>query len=197
MILGILNTGTLLSDEKLIANYKESSNTWYVGELYKRYSNPVTTICFSYFKNREETEDAVMEIFELLLVDLKKYEIAKFKPWLVTVVKHYCIKKKDKNLKERDNFQHAKKNPDHFMELYSELSLDHIDGVSQDDFLQDIESGIGQLKDEQQICVRLFYLDDKSYIDIAEETGYDINKVKSYIQNGKRNLKIYLERANG
>lgn len=197
MIIAILNTGSLLSDEKLIANYKDTNNTWYVGELYKRYSNPVTTICFSYFKNREETEDAVMEIFELLIVDLKKYEITKFKPWLVSVVKHYCIKRKDKLTKSRDLLQNAKKNPEHFMELYAELSLDNTEEVQKEVFLQDMELGISQLKDEQQICLRMFYLEDKSYQDITEQTGYDINKVKSYIQNGKRNLKIYLERTNG
>lgn len=197
MLLAIINSGDFLSDEKLIANYRATDNTWYVGELYKRYSNPVAAICYSYFKNREETEDAVMEIFELLLIDLKKYEIAKFKPWLTTVVKHYCLKKKDKNLKDRDNHQFAKKNPDHFMELWAELSLDSIDGERKQDIQTHLEAGIVQLKDEQKICVELFFLQDKSYQDIADETGYPVNKVKSYIQNGKRNLKIYLDNING
>jgi RNA polymerase sigma-70 factor (ECF subfamily) len=40
----------------------------------------------------------------------------------------------------------------------------------------------------------LFYLEQKCYKDIADLTGYDLNKVKSAIQNGKRNLKICMER---
>ena len=35
---------------------------------------------------------------------------------------------------------------------------------------------------------------DKSYEEIEDLTGFNYNQVKSYIQNGKRNMKIYLSR---
>lgn len=197
MFLALFDTSKMLSDEKLMQRYRETGNNWYVGELYKRYSHPVSALCYSYFKNREETEDAVMEVFELVLSDLKKYEVQTFKPWLLTVVRHYCIRRKDKGRREMDQHNKLKKNKEHFMELSHELSLDSMDGVAGPDFERELENGIAQLKDEQKVCVELFFLKDKSYQEICDITGYPMNKVKSFIQNGKRNLKIYLESLNG
>lgn len=197
MIIALFNSVGSLSDEKLMEKFRESGNSWYVGELYKRYSHPVTAICLSYFKNREETEDAVMEVFEMVLSDLKRYDVQSFKPWLLTVVRHYCIRKKDKARKESGQHADLKKNKDHFMELSHELSLDHIDGEVSPDLRAELEKAMSQLKEEQKVCVELFFLQDKSYQQIAEITGFPLHKVKSYIQNGKRNLKIYLESLNG
>jgi RNA polymerase sigma-70 factor (ECF subfamily) len=57
-----------------------------------------------------------------------------------------------------------------------------------------LEKCIETLGDEQKQCVKLFYLQEKCYKEITESTGFDMNKVKSYIQNGKRNLKICMEK---
>ena len=73
----------------------------------------------------------------------------------------------------------------------------HLDDVDLKEVkLQQLEEGITKLNSEQKICVELFYLQNKSYVEVAEITGYELNQVKSYIQNGKRNLKIYLEKKN-
>jgi len=196
LILAILNSHSHYTDETLIQNYRESGNSFYVGELYKRYSMPVTAICYSYFKERQETEDTVMEVFEMVLADLKKYEIQNFKAWLITSVKHYCLKKKDKNHRKTEKERDFKKTEKHFMELSEEISPSDKEADSEKAIRQ-LEQAISQLKGEQKICVELFYMQDKSYQEIAESTGYDINKVKSYIQNGKRNLKILMEENHG
>ncbi len=193
MILALFDSSNFLSDESLMEKYRTTGNTWYVGELYKRYSNPVSALCFSFFKNREETEDAVMEVFELIMKDLLKTEVQQFKPWLITVVRHYCLRKKDKLRKEEENKGELKNSSVHFMEFRSELSLDTIDKGKSRDIEADLALAIQDLKEEQRVCVELFFLKDKSYQDIADETGYPLQKVKSYIQNGKRNLKIFLE----
>lgn len=157
---------------------------------------PVTAICYSYFKERQETEDTVMEVFEMVLADLKKYEVQNFKAWLLTSVKHYCLKKKDKNQRKTEKEQDFKKTEKHFMELSEEISpLDK--EADTEKVLVQLEIAISQLKGEQKECVELFYMQDKSYQEIADSTGYDINKVKSYIQNGKRNLKILMEENHG
>lgn len=197
MFLAIFHTVESLSDEKLLEKYRSSGNSWYVGELYKRYTKAVAGVCYSYFKDRNEAEDTVMEIFELVISDLKKYEVQTFKPWLFSVVRHYCLRKKEKSKKAFDHHQDLKKNPDYFMESSDELSLSFLDGQVSRDMHVELEKAIAQLKDEQRICVELFFLQDKSYQEISTITGYSLNNVKSHIQNGKRNLKILLESQNG
>ncbi len=138
-----------------------------------------------------------MEIFELLLEDLKRYEVNVFKPWLFSVVRHYCLRKKEKATREFQKQGELKKDQSHFMELREELSLDKTEGIRKEELLDELGKAIAQLKEEQRICVELFYLQDKSYQEIAAISGYPLQKVKSYIQNGKRNLKLYLENTNG
>jgi RNA polymerase sigma-70 factor (ECF subfamily) len=57
-----------------------------------------------------------------------------------------------------------------------------------------LEEAIQELSEEQKLCVNLFYLQKKSYQQITDRTGFTLMQVKSYIQNGKRNLKIILEK---
>ncbi|MFZ5553854.1 MAG: RNA polymerase sigma factor [Bacteroidota bacterium] len=192
MIIALLNNYGQYSDEYLVEHYRQSGNSFFVGELYKRYSLPVTAICFSYFKERNETEDTVMEVFEMVLADLKKYEVQNFKAWLLTSVKHYCLKKKEKNQRKTEKERDFKKTEKHFMELQEELSPTDKEADTERVLVQ-LQQAISQLKGEQKTCLELFYLQDQSYQEIAESTGYDINKVKSYIQNGKRNLKLFME----
>ena len=58
-----------------------------------------------------------------------------------------------------------------------------------------LEDCLKQLKDLQKKCIDLFYLKEKSYLQISSELHVTLNAVKSHIQNGKRNLKICLEAA--
>jgi RNA polymerase sigma factor (sigma-70 family) len=197
VIIGIFHTTTGLSDEKLMERYRSTGNSWFLGELYKRYSHPVSAMCYYYFRNTEDAEDTAMEIFEILMIDLKKHEIQNFKPWLHSVVRHYCLRKLDKSRKPDARYQEMKKSGDHFMELSSELSLDFMNGEIPPDLEDELKKAIESLKDDQRICVELFFIHERSYQDIADETGYPINKVKSHIQNGKRNLKIFLENQHG
>lgn len=197
MIIGILHSSAGPSDEKLMEKYRSTGNTWFVGELYQRYSRPVSAMCYSYFRNTEDAEDAAMEIFEVIMADLKKHEIQNFKPWLYSVVRHYCLRKLDKSRKREANHQEFKKSGDPFMELSSELSLDFMNGEQSPDLIEELKKAIDSLKDDQRTCVELFFIQDKSYQEIADITGYSLMKVKSNIQNGKRNLKIYLESLHG
>jgi RNA polymerase sigma factor (sigma-70 family) len=177
------------SDSDLIIKYRESDDKLYVGELYKRYAHLVLGMCISYFKDKDEGKDAVTRIFEKLFGELKKREIENFKVWLTFVTRNFCIselRKKQVQLGRDLEYQYS--------EAEAEAENDpRIEGEPDKEVqLKQLEEAIAELKPVQQTCIRLFYLESRSYQEIAEQTGYSLNEVKSSIQNGKRNLKIIL-----
>ena len=139
-----------------------------------------------YLKDEESSKDAVMQIFEKLFVDLHKHEVGNFKSWLHSVTRNYCLhiirdsKYQNQKLKDFSNSE------EEVMENQLFLYQDSVNVL--EDRVADLERELGNLSKEQRVCVELFYLKDKSYQEIADETGYSLNQVKSYIQNGKRNL---------
>ena len=177
-----------LTDEQIIDRYKQSSDKNLVGELYKRYTRFVYLVAMKYLKNEERSQDSVMLIFEKLFDDFHKHQIEKFKPWLHTVTRNHCLAllRKDQSLmKKEKNFQIES---DIFMESGEDLHLEGINNTEK--HIDCLKEAIQTLNDEQKICIEMFYIQEKSYKEIVDETGFDENKVKSYIQNGKRNLKI-------
>ncbi len=174
------------SDLSLIDLYKKDGDKQIVGELYKRYTRFVFSICMKYLKDEESSKDAVMQIFEKLFVDLRKHEVSNFKSWLHSVTKNHCLhiirdsKYQNQKLKDFSNSE------EEVMENQLFLYQDSVNVL--EDRVVELERELGNLSKEQRVCVELFYLKDKSYQEIADETGYSLNQVKSYIQNGKRNL---------
>lgn len=82
------------------------------------------------------------------------------------------------------------------VELVTEpaMATEEQDPLQDERMLKDLEEAMQHLKKEQKTCIRMFYLQRKSYQSIAEETGFNLLQVKSYIQNGKRNLRLLLEK---
>lgn len=175
------------SDEDLIALYRQSEELGIIGELYNRYTALVYGVCLKYLKDREESKDAVMQIFERLIVTLKEHEVTIFKSWLYVTARNHCLmqlrSRKGKIFQELSPFL-VENGPNGHQEHAPEIEAN----------IHKLEKCIQQLGTEQKQCVRLFYLEQKCYREITESTGYDLNKVKSYIQNGKRNLKICMEK---
>lgn len=178
-------------DSALIEAYQKSKNTDFVGELYKRYSHLVVGVCLKYLKDRDSAKDATLEIFENLMEDLLKHSITNFKSWLHSVARNHCLmqlRKQSSKVKQMDHYREA---------VLTEESAGYIpyeETMQKEALLTDLEKGIQLLKEEQQICIKLFYIQKKTYQEITDLTDYTLNDVKSYIQNGKRNLKIYLTR---
>jgi len=169
-------------DASVLIAYRDSSDPFYLGILFDRYSHLVFAVSMNYLKNEEDSKDAVIHIFERLAGDLKKYEIRNFSHWIHRVTKNYCLRQLNKrpftvNLNEEVDYLAG--------EAPAEESF-------ADQYLSHLDEAMATLNDEQKTCVKLFYLDEKSYKEIENITGYNFEKVKSYIQNGKRNLKIYL-----
>ena len=176
-----------LSDEELISRYKKTNDLEIVGILYNRYTALTFGVCLKYLKDREESRDAVMQIFEKLIVTLRTHEIGVFKGWLYVTARNHCLmqlrSKKSKSLEV-----HAP----YLMETQRNGNPEQGEVLEGD--LTRLEACIDTLAEEQQRCVRLFYLEQKCYKEISGITGYELTKVKSYIQNGKRNLRILLEK---
>ena len=181
-----------LTDEELLALHKAENDNAIVGILFKRYTHLVMGVCMKYMKDADEAKDCVMEIFEKLLTDLRKYEIRNFKAYLHTTPKNQCLMKfrarKNKYNTEVEDGIHDLK----VVEM--NLLLHPDDSKEKESMLKLMEQGIRELNEHQRKCVELFYLDQKSYQEITDLTGYSMLNVKSYIQNGKRNLKIFMEK---
>ncbi len=179
-----------LSDADLIAEYKKTGDKLFVGILYKRYSHLVMGLCMKYLKDEEEARDAVIGIFTKLFDDLIKHQVTYFKSWLYTFSKNHCL------MLLRNTQTRLKRELDYgadvrgLMEKGEEM---HQNANKREQEYVALEKALAGLNEEQRICVELFYMRDKSYQEIAVLTGYSLNNVKSYIQNGKRNLKIKLE----
>ncbi len=178
------------SDEELILHYREQADVAILGILYQRYIHLVYGVCLKYFKNREDSQDAVMQIFEKLVDDLLQHQVTYFRGWLYVVVRHYCIRKVSQEGKR------VQQNQEFFDEKFMESTLEWspVDDTEPGDMNRLLEDCLEQLKAEQQSCIRLFYLQEKCYQEIGEQLSLPLNKVKSYIQNGKRNLKLCIER---
>ena len=178
------------SDQELISAFKKSTDNALVGELFKRYSHLVFGVCMKYLKAAQPAEDLSMQVFEKLLKKLASQEIEHFKSWLYVFTKNECLMHLRRQ-KAQGNQRFLPINEQAFMENEPWEHPDSEDLLEYD--LSKLETCMGKLKQEQEVCIRLFYLEKKSYQQIEEQTGYELKKVKSYIQNGKRNLKICVE----
>ena len=175
-----------LSDAELIALYKQAGDLTVLAELYQHYMELVYGVCLKYLKDPEAAKDSVMLIFEELVLKLKKHEVENFRGWLHQVARNHCLMRlrTPKNLKT--------------VELKTELVQSdqevHLNGVlEKEENFRKLEHCIGTLTTEQQQAIKLFYLEEKCYNEIAEITGKDWNQVRSFIQNGRRNLKLCME----
>jgi len=181
------------NDESLILKYLEDRDLEILGILYQRYIYLVYGVCMKYLKDRDRSKDFVMQIFEKLIVEIDKSQIRRFRSWLYVVTKHYCMRELQRET------SHIKKIRDFsgedFMETTVEMSpLDEIPDKNPDEALKNC---MQKLKHEQKECIELFYYQEKCYQEISEVLRIPLNKVKSFIQNGKRNLKICLEKLDG
>ncbi len=180
------------SDEELLRLFDRNGSLDTLGELYSRYMHLVYGVSLKYLGVREDAKDIVMQIFEKLILDLPGTEVRNFKSWLFVLTKNYCLMQ-IRSQKSADGRMEGYKIEQEFME--SEQEMHPIDREDQS-VEEALKSCIEQLKAEQKQCIELFYYQKLCYQEIAEKLGLNEKKVKSYLQNGKRNLKICLERKN-
>jgi RNA polymerase sigma factor (sigma-70 family) len=176
-----------LDDAVLLSQFKSSHEMGPLSDLFVRYTSMVYGVCLKYLKDRDESKDMVMQVYEKLPGKLKAHEVTHFKSWLYITTRNECLmylrSKKGKISQDIDSV---------FME--NELSVHLEEEPEMETNLTKLEKCIDELAAEQKQCVQLFFIEERCYKDITVSTGFDLNKVKSYIQNGKRNLKICMER---
>lgn len=158
-----------------------------LAELYLKYTELIYGVCLKYLKEPESARDAVMNIYMELLVRLPQHHVENFRGWLYVFSRNHCLmqlrkEKKGVTLPLHDDFMQS--------EDYS-----HLDNILEKELeLNRLEQCIGNLPEGQQQSIRRFYLENKCYKEIAFETGMSWDTVRSLIQNGRRNLKICMEK---
>ncbi|MBC7760081.1 MAG: sigma-70 family RNA polymerase sigma factor [Phormidesmis sp. FL-bin-119] len=174
-------------EQGMLLEYRNTGNLEILGKLYERYMPLVFGLCLKYFKDEEQSKDAVMQIFEELVKKLKVHEVINFKSWLYTVSRNHCLM----DIRSASKHEFVQIEED-VMEngAFVHLNIDE----AREGKLDVMEKCIEKLPPEQKETINLFYLEQKCYKDVSDITGYDLNKVKSYIQNGKRNLKICIDK---
>lgn len=174
-------------DAELLEKYLRTGDPSWFGTLYARYMPLVYGLCLKYLGNAEEAEDAVMQIFEELMPKVGRYEIKEFRTWLWSVARNHCLQKLRREKKAvKVDFG------DRFMETAAVTHL--LSEGTDEEALAALEKCMEKLPENQRETTRLFFLEKRSYAEIADATDYDIKGVKSYIQNGKRNLKTCIEK---
>jgi RNA polymerase sigma factor (sigma-70 family) len=172
----------MTDEELLLAFRRDGDNTW-LGHLLQRYTALLFGVAMKYLKSREQAEDAVQHVFMKVLTHLPKEDILNFKGWLYVLMRNYCLqllRDKTYTAEETVLVQVANTVTDE-----DELKLHEYT-------LLQMSEAINELADEQRKTITLFYLQKYSYEQIIAQTGYTFMQVKSYIQNGKRNLKNIL-----
>jgi RNA polymerase sigma-70 factor (ECF subfamily) len=175
-----------IEDQELLEKYYASSDQQWLGILLQRYTLLLFGVCMKYLKNEEEARDAVQQVFLKVLLELSKYRVDFFKSWLYMVAKNHCLMM----LRNKDR---------HNQELSEKLALPDAETDLQELLANEqtysfLEQSLIELSQEQRHCVTLFYLQKKSYQQISESTGFNYMQVKSFIQNGKRNLRALVEK---
>ncbi len=179
------------TDEQLIARFRSERDNAHIGELFKRYTHLVFYSSKKYLTNKADCSDMVMIVFEKLLKNPPPENILSFKKWLYTITKNECLtfirtnKRYADQLEKIENFE---KKSENFMENPDERSLNS--RVEEENRMMEFLKG---LKKPQQDCIRLFYMEGKRYKEIEKLTGFTLNEIKSYLQNGKRKLKLLME----
>jgi RNA polymerase sigma-70 factor, ECF subfamily len=183
------------TDEALLIEFRSGGDLEVLGELYSRYIHLVYGVCLKYLKVREESQDAVMQIFEKLIIEIPKHNIENFRSWLHVVTKNYCLMQLRSEKPQSERISEWINEHDIFMETAIDL---HPLDEDEDSKLIDsaLEECIERLKEEQKNCIRQFYFENRCYNEISADLNMDVKKVKSYLQNGKRNLKLCLEEKN-
>ena len=176
-----------MTDQELLERYYESRENDWLGILLQRYTLLLLGVCMKYLKEEEEARDCVQQIFVKVITELGKYRVVYFKSWIYTIARNHCL------MKLRDQHGHPVELSDAMLAAWDDEpgSNRHWE---KEQWLEWMGQSLEELGKEQKLCVILFYLQKRSYQDIATETGFTLMQVKSYIQNGKRNLKLLMEK---
>ncbi len=174
-------------DKELLQSFYNDRDNDCLGILLQRYTGMLLGVSMKYLKDEDDAKDSVQQIFLKVINELQKYKVEYFKSWLYMVAKNHCL------MKLRDKKYQTVEISEKFISAENEQE-EKVSLVTKESSLNNLEEALKLLNVEQRVCVTLFYLNKKTYQEIIEVTDYNALQVKSNIQNGKRNLKIILQR---
>lgn len=179
-----------ITDQELLSRYYEGQKNEWLGILLQRYTLLLFGVCMKYMKDEEEARDCVQQIFVKVITELPRYRVEYFKAWIYTIARNYCL------MRLRDSHGRGASLTDSMLAAW-----DDEEGKNRhwekEQLLEWMGQALEELGKEQKLCVTLFYLEKRSYQEIATATGFTLMQVKSYIQNGKRNLRLSIEKRSG
>lgn len=185
----IRNIASQSSDADLVLQYKQTGDVNVLGELYQRYMDLLYGVCLKYMKEPEDAKDCVINIFEELVTKLQKHEVENFRAWVYQLTKNHCLMR----LRSEKKMPVAKMD----VSLMQTEETVHLNGaLEREENFKQLEACLSKLPQDQRTVIELFYLQGKCYNEIVTATGIEWNKVRSFIQNGRRNLKICMEKQN-
>lgn len=177
-----------LSDTELLKRFQQDPQAVNLTPIFERYLDLTYGLCLRYLGTSDRAEDAVMDIFEWLIKKLPEQEISNYRSWLQTVVRNHCLMQLRRE--KRDSLQNS---VTFDVQLHDMLHQEGEDD-RQSALVVALRDCIGQLSQEQKQGIEMFYLQDgQTYKSIADHLDLDLGKVRSFIQNGRRNLRICLE----
>lgn len=186
-----MHSHSTYSDAELLQHFRKTADSQWLGWLFERYCLLVFGVCMKYLRNATDAQDATQHVFEKSLGEVGKYEIPFFKSWIYSVAKNHCLMQ----LRSRSS------KPGTTDELPEETSAELLTDqeLKMKELLMEeqshhLKAALHELNPEQRICIEMFYLEKSSYHEIEIKTGFSFSQVKSHIQNGKRNLRIILEK---
>lgn len=180
-----------LTDQELLEQYKVHRNKEALGFLLQRYTLLLLGVCLKYLKQEEEAKDAVQHVFSKAIAEVDKYPVSYFKSWIYTIARNYCFMQLRGKIRPMPEEAIDRNYDDVLQDQFQET----IDRIKEKEKLLDLmEDSLPQLPSNQRECISLFYLEKNSYRQISEKTGYNLLQIKSFIQNGKRNLRIIIEK---
>ncbi len=187
-----------VTDAEFVAAYQTTGDLELLGELYERHIDMVYAVCFNYLRDEAESQDAAMQLFEQLITDLKRHEVHNFRSWLHSVARNYCLMQlrarrvyvSTSALMDGDDASNDPVSAD----ANRMIATPDVEDLDLEGDLARMHTCLKTLPPAQQTCLELFYLQEKSYAEVTQLTGYELKQVKSYLQNGRRNLKLCLDR---
>lgn len=178
-----------LSDHELLQRYYQEYDNKWLALLLPRYTMLLLGLCMKYLKNEDDAKDAVQQVYEKVILELPRHQVTYFRSWVYIVAKNVCL------LRLRQKGMYISEINDDVQESVAAQNAD--EAYNREMNLQTLEQLVVTLPTEQRQCIELFYLQKKSYQQVAEITGYALGHVKSYIQNGKRNLRLAFQKKQG
>ncbi len=182
----------ILPDEaELLRLYRDSGDLQVLGQLYERYMHLVFGVCLKYLRDEDDSKDATMQVFEKLITELRVHEVKNLGSWLHSLTRNHCLMLIRASRRHNGHETTLRLSGGDVESGFAE----HPQDENLEERLTQMEDGFRELPADQKQCLELFYLKQKSYREISDLTGFDFKQVKSHLQNGKRNLKLYLEKA--